>query len=109
MFEVDDEDEMDGDYQERLAVIQVDENLIQKFICSEKERNLKKSIWDVQNVEWIGENKEKKRKKKEARKEILKQKDSVILDCKNEESSSEYRDLMRSDSDEDESPEMITV
>ena len=59
------EDEIvEGDYQERLDCIPVDENLITKFICSEKERNLKKSIWDVQNKEWIDENSEKKRKKK---------------------------------------------
>jgi len=42
----------------------VDENVITKFICTEQERNLKKSIWDVQNKEWIHENSEKKRKKK---------------------------------------------
>jgi hypothetical protein len=41
------EDIVEGDYQERLDLIPVDENLVIKFICSEKERNLKKSIWDV--------------------------------------------------------------
>ena len=56
-----------------MKVPEIDEEEINNMILSEKERNLKTRIWNNLNKEWLTEQNEKKRKKKEQAKKVKSQ------------------------------------